>query len=340
MNNIPKRNDKIYLEIENFKDYELTQCIAYEMAVRNEELIDKVVNLMNEYKQYFTTDGFSKKKQSEFTFKANFIANKYFINREIFMNIKNKYENRNSIFETIMNSKTIQSKAESEKCVVELKSTVKDLMSIYEEICNDRFNLEFKEYEDIELDNNTMYSFKKVVDSVNFKNNFYKHKKKIDKTTTIIFSRPKLSISEDYNKAEVDIKVNLSLPLKEIEAYIKKIKSTYDKNHNVLKAPIELLGEDLQQADSLVCDSKNKCFDSRIVLSKQQKIADMFYIYDGLKNGMTQRKIQNEVYNYYADLGIETQTLDSKTLKRYKMIAIDYIDNMRYKELVTGVMNN
>jgi len=32
------RSDGRYKEIEKFKDYELTQCIAYEMAVRNEEI--------------------------------------------------------------------------------------------------------------------------------------------------------------------------------------------------------------------------------------------------------------------------------------------------------------
>ena len=33
---LPNRNDKVYKEIERFKDYELTNCIVYEMAIRNE----------------------------------------------------------------------------------------------------------------------------------------------------------------------------------------------------------------------------------------------------------------------------------------------------------------
>lgn len=36
---MPKRSDPQYIEIENFKDYELTNCIAYEMAIRNPEFI-------------------------------------------------------------------------------------------------------------------------------------------------------------------------------------------------------------------------------------------------------------------------------------------------------------
>jgi len=34
MNNLPKRDDNIYKEIEQFQDYELTECVAYEMAIR------------------------------------------------------------------------------------------------------------------------------------------------------------------------------------------------------------------------------------------------------------------------------------------------------------------
>ena len=37
MGNLPKRDDEIYKEIESFKDYELTQCVAYEMAIRSSD---------------------------------------------------------------------------------------------------------------------------------------------------------------------------------------------------------------------------------------------------------------------------------------------------------------
>ncbi len=35
---LPKRDDAIYKEIESFADYELTQCVAYEMAIRAPEI--------------------------------------------------------------------------------------------------------------------------------------------------------------------------------------------------------------------------------------------------------------------------------------------------------------
>ncbi len=44
-NKLPTRDDEIYKEIESFKNYELTQCIIYELAIRNKhvkEHIDKI----------------------------------------------------------------------------------------------------------------------------------------------------------------------------------------------------------------------------------------------------------------------------------------------------------
>ena len=37
MRELPKRSDAIYKEIESFEDYELTNNMAYEMAIRNSE---------------------------------------------------------------------------------------------------------------------------------------------------------------------------------------------------------------------------------------------------------------------------------------------------------------
>lgn len=51
---IPTREDAIYKEIENFQEYELTQCVAYEMAVRcptNHQLIKNFIN----YYQLYTS---------------------------------------------------------------------------------------------------------------------------------------------------------------------------------------------------------------------------------------------------------------------------------------------
>ena len=54
MDNIIYRDDKQYIEIENFKNYELLNNIIFEMAIRNKDLI----SLLTEF--YITKkDGFS-----------------------------------------------------------------------------------------------------------------------------------------------------------------------------------------------------------------------------------------------------------------------------------------
>jgi hypothetical protein len=52
MANLPKRKDSIYEEIEKFENYELTPCIAYEMAIRNQEVIDLLhdINRLDKFK--------------------------------------------------------------------------------------------------------------------------------------------------------------------------------------------------------------------------------------------------------------------------------------------------
>ena len=49
MDNLPKRSDKIYQEIEEFEEYELTQCVVYEMAIRNED-VQKIIHSMKNTK--------------------------------------------------------------------------------------------------------------------------------------------------------------------------------------------------------------------------------------------------------------------------------------------------
>ena len=275
-----KRSDRIYKEIESFEDYELTNCIAYEMAIRNDEIIKFLKKRRQlEKKTKFTEDEL-----------LNLIDDKKLISYGF------RYPNLFYLMKRYNKNKVFFNRYE-----------------ILGQQITRYINGEQKLY--------TNYSKKEQL-------------RDVEVILEANFKRPKL-IFENAKKAKVEL--NLSLPKNELIAYISKIKDDFDKDNSIVKTPLELLGEEFKKADTLVCNDKGKCFDSRAILTKQQKMADMFYIYDALKEGFTQRKIQNEIYNYYADNGIETKTMDAKTLKRYKEIAVDYIDNMRYKELVTGI---
>lgn len=63
MDNLPKREDDIYKDIEKFKEFELTDCIVYEMKIRSkevQELIKDIITLYNNNAQvilkYLNTD--------------------------------------------------------------------------------------------------------------------------------------------------------------------------------------------------------------------------------------------------------------------------------------------
>ena len=47
MKNIPDRNDQKYLDIEHFHDFEFTECVAWEMAIRNDNVKSLLSKLNN-----------------------------------------------------------------------------------------------------------------------------------------------------------------------------------------------------------------------------------------------------------------------------------------------------
>ena len=55
---LPKRSDLIYKEIEEFEDYEYSNCIAYEMCTRNKE-VKKLLNIIiNKFDEIFEATEF------------------------------------------------------------------------------------------------------------------------------------------------------------------------------------------------------------------------------------------------------------------------------------------
>jgi len=78
--NLPQREDPNYKEVENFEDYELTQCIAYEMLIRNKD----VCELINQYESYEI--GFDERGDTYHPYKdllQQKLLEKYFVGSEI-----------------------------------------------------------------------------------------------------------------------------------------------------------------------------------------------------------------------------------------------------------------
>jgi len=146
------------------------------------------------------------------------------------------------------------------------------------------------------------------------------------------------------NSNQIATMLNFSLPEDEIVEYVKHIKRTLNNEDvRIIKSPLELLGEELDKADNIsnMC-SKNsrdneKCFDGRKGLSRTDKLADMFFIYDSVKAGDKKLDIMIEIDKYYDHDDIKKKSFSGDTYDKYNVIAKDYINNERYKELISGV---
>lgn len=262
-----KRSNKEYIEVEAFKEYEFTSCIAYEMMIRHPRVIEIVRYECfgdTKPKDYDTEEGFSFYGISDMLY-----VDYHFLNLE-----KNEMTSNKGIFDTYKNTD------DSIKIFKEYEGFIKN-----SHLSKDGGPLPYYE-------NNLVIRY---------------------------FSRPEVKIYEIDNN--ISISLDLSKPTNEIMAYIQHLKKAYD--NNIFNCPYDDFIENITK------HTHGK-------MPKGSVMADILFIYDALKLGYSKRKIQNEIYNYYADKGIETRTMDYKTLKKYYEFAIDYIDNKKYLELATG----
>ena len=368
-----KRSDEKYIEIENFKDYELTPCIAYEMAIRNDEYIkaaQEAVKFYHEHEDLINS-----------YFSDNINYGDFKNDDELMRHLKNQHEAYNIFLDQLQKIRLFD---EKNGPIIHDKIDMisNDLKNIFDKI----FNKSYPSKKNLLFNKDKSYHCYKdnVLDTVNISKNtnipgfgilnlvsindeaIYKldeqgnetpEPKSIDEIQRLLkdedlievldgntyiesnFIRPVL-YSDPLKRRKAMLEIDLSLPTNELVSLIKHIKKHIDEDPKIVAAPIELLGESLDAADYEVCMDEGNCFDTRRYLSKQHKIADMFFIYDATKAGLKTQRIINELYKHeigQADDISNLTPMDRKTLKKYLKIATEYIDNERYKELIDGV---
>jgi len=365
-----KRSAARYIEIENFKDYELTSCVAYEMAIRSPAFIEAIADIVSFYKKNkeeidFFIDYYKKDQET--------IDYRSLLKSELLQNGFAKYKHLSQKLKEAGLFRDFEGPAFHDQ-IAQLDKTLFDLLSRINERClhDELFKngmptlsgVFFLDQEKtLKLEDDTL-----VFDKHDMKDGYSVHsyaelmadmvdmedfedlpaqilgddraRPELKGRITIrpFFSRPVL-YGNQLESRRVSVELNLSLPINELVAYLKHIKRDQDKNPDMTAAPIELLGESLGAADYEVCMSNGKCFDARRHLSKQEKLADMFFIYDGIKAGMKKSQIIDELFDYQLDKTddiAKTVRVDPKTLNRYYQIASEYIDGEKYKELTTG----
>lgn len=323
MDKLPQRDDLIYKEIEEFQDYELTNCIAYEMAIRNEYIVSKI-KLFNMF--YY----------ENFKMVLTELKNKYYLSKEIIFEIKYIkreiqglgllkdikdgvekllifLQSKNLLMKFVNYDKYIK-KEINELSLNELLE-YKDFLYFHGYINNNKYDCSIFE----ELDLNVVpraFFFNEKIDFINnprIENNFY--------------SRQFLIVPRNIDKS-INLNLNLNLPKEELIAYISKIKDEYDKNNSIIKTPLELLGETLEKSDNKKTPKKPKAC----------VYADWFYIYDYWKYEKTQGKTDKDIF---VALEVENNVPYKEDMIRKIRDKMRYfIDDLGYKELITGVKNS
>jgi len=348
MDKLPKRSDDIYKEIEQFEDYEFTNCIAYEMAIRNDEvksLLKEIINYpLYEYSPY-EDKHFELDKKLEDTYFINFKIRKHIENGyEVFIE---KYHKEFHDKKGYVMAMQVFEREEFEKEIINNLLEYEEKVQNYYynnferlEFVRDRFITE----KDQIHDNSKPYFSEISIFHLDGKLKTPKliKKEEEDKYQTAIiedrkflqFKRPRLLIPKEMDNT-ISLKINPNLPLEDLKAYIEHIKKEYDKDNSIVKNPLELLGEKFKKAELFSMTNK------RTDKINKEHVADMFFIYDASKKQIKKSMIQRSIVEYYNEKYPDKfiPNMDYKTINKYLEIAVEYINNLKYKELITGVKN-
>jgi hypothetical protein len=344
-----KRDNAIYLEIEQFEDYELTNNISFEMAVRNQAVRECIegftthnrVEAKIELKRYgikYPFVGLGEQKSLRLSEQQREFLHKFTrstaLKSPMLENKKVRVNGKNVNFISAIDAgkiKNIQVKEGiSDKELEDFISrhakkhrTIENFKEIIKKNTNFPDWIE-KLVKASDADNILTYEWLPVVP-------YIMSKAEANIYATINTKRPQMMV--EHTVKMVTSTFNMTLNIEELIAQISIIKKEFDNNINDIKSTAEHFNIELEKAEILICDSKGKCIDPRSTLTKQQKMADMFFIYDAIKAGINEIAIKYQLSDYYHN----DNGMDSKTLKKYKEISNKYIDKFGYKELLTGV---
>ena len=329
-NEFPKRTDDRYKRIEKFKPYELTHCIVFEMAGRNEEvrkLIQDISNikLVQDHVRKITTpsidslfetgDNETEKKFPDSTLKK--YQEYEIIYKDLIMLLKDKYYlyfDQNTVnipeIENPFKDKDF-SGMPLEDIEEEFSDALRSPMMKHISGAVGKF-LHGEEYPLYKSDHSIYEGFI-TARGIN------PRCKTFDISSINTHFQRKI-----YDTNQINIALNMSLPEDELVEYIKHIKKTLsDENSKKLKTPNKLLGKDVQEA------KKTKNY---LIKPTTQQLADMFFVYDYVYSRLKQiehaRNLIDQEYKHNQDQIKNDWTLkDSEKKIQLKELKNEYDGN-------------
>lgn len=333
---LPKRSDSIYKEIENFEDYEYSYCVAYELAIRN----SNIRNLVEKYLKIGFDSFYIKESDNDIKLLKDYGFNyEAMINTEVLQVFKEEINLFSKISTNTVYTNDILK-----------NNTINNALVYYKKDNFFLIDFEDKSFIPNKINNNDI-------------NKDYIH------TLRFNLKRPKLYLQE--NKI-FKVAINLNLPKDELITYISKIKDEFDNDKSIIKTPLELLGEDFEYLENKnIKQNSNKL--------NKKLIADKFFVYDYVTARKQQvEEMNNQIVEEYEDeiQNIKNDYEDNKTsrinnlkkelsqniinttdkqileelnkeenisygtARRYYDDIRPFIDDCKYKELITGRIIN
>jgi len=291
---LPKR--EAYKNIEKFELYELTNSVAFELAIRNKKVQELMANYYinrpnNEFDEAHIKyeDELEKKYFLGFSsiFYISKLVNKYRTNLEVSLYLEQCNSN-DEITEYFSLSNEEKQKT--------LTTYFKSLNYNYEDIINKQKDFDKKSFnhleaytmvEDCDIINSydiqkfivasyipALFSTRSVVPSDTDNGLFFVEKNPktvISLKSFVKFRRPKLEVPIHIS-LELEVNLNLHLPKTELLSYIETLKDKYDSDNGLLETPIERINQKLNK------NVKKNIDDAKVMSSSDW--ADAFYMYD------------------------------------------------------------
>lgn len=291
MVDLAERSDPKYTDIKDFKPYELTHCVVYEMASRNKR-VQEILEMLNYIEEFKNSKAYSnlpnmlievteeeeekylalsKCSLSELRYELENIIDWDSIYENLIKTSESKGDNANDgsssdfiykegQYYNVSRDQTRIVEGYLEITIAELEDDLVNNYFIYPEGYVSNFQGANEDYmhgvENKELtDIGTTFN-NGINESVykGFSVLQEMHKCGHNKTYAINHVLPNFK-RKIHNSNQVATLLNFSLPLNEIQDYIEHIKHTLDNPDNadvkIIKSPVELLGEELEKADDI-----------------------------------------------------------------------------------------
>ena len=341
------RNDKQYINVEKFKDYELTSCVAFELAIRNDTVIKKLIEFYTLKNDLFACLDITGKINVKIHLKQKYIPDElkisvpslyklYFLMMELEKNyflpdlfdIEEQFHSYNFIK---LDYKCDQTYFDINKIVGDNYIIKESFDGFIVEQATHVNTLKYHRSDNSSLREKGTYPYKKTstnnIISINkdskeisesYKRNValnnieyitYKVKQK--------FSKPVLKDNPNISKLFNICNLNLNLPEKEIKSYLDHVYKELIKEKNNIKTPLEYLGKEL----------KLKTINFKKFTAEEW--ADCLFIYDYNKISNEQVKTKRDKITEILNIKYKTSTMK----ERLKLME-SLIDQEKYKILL------